>query len=305
MKCRHCKGTSFLPFIDLGAAPPSNAYLSKEDLKGPEKTYPLRVCVCDQCWLTQTEDFANSEELFDENYAYFSSTSSSWLKHAEKYVSDMIERFHLDSQSHVVEIASNDGYLLQYIQKAGIPCIGIEPTASTANESMKKGINVISEFFGESLGLRMAKDGKKADLTIANNVLAHVPDINDFVAGFSQILKDDGVSTFEFPHLVRLVEENQFDTIYHEHFSYISLTAATKIFVANGLTIFDVEELPTHGGSLRIYAQKSNTGIHKITNRLTTLLMLEEKIGVNSALYYSKLQKNSEYDNIYLQSLQL
>ncbi|MFG0267017.1 MAG: methyltransferase domain-containing protein, partial [Rhodopirellula sp. JB055] len=225
MKCRHCHHPLTLPFVDLGSAPPSNAYLTQESLRSPEKWFPLRVLVCDQCWLVQTEDFSNAEELFDSQYAYFSGFSTSWLTHSEKYVHEMIERFSLNPNSHVVEVAANDGYLLQYVQAAGIPCLGIEPTASTAQAAREKGIPIVERFFGVDLATELAAENKQSDLTAANNVLAHVPNINDFVRGFPIILKEDGVSTFEFPHLVKLVQESQFDTIYHEHFSYLSLTA--------------------------------------------------------------------------------
>jgi SAM-dependent methyltransferase len=254
MNCRHCGSPLDLPFVDLGSAPPSNAYLTRQQLSAPEKWYPLRVVTCRQCWLVQTEDYAHHAELFDGDYAYFSSFSASWLAHARSYVDAMVQRLGLDPSTHVVEVASNDGYLLQYLQERGIPCLGIEPTASTARAARAKGLQVREEFFGIALAERLAAEGLQADLTAANNVLAHVPDINDFVAGFARLLKPGGVSTFEFPHLLRLVAECQFDTIYHEHFSYLSLSAVQRIFLANGLTVFDVEELPTHGGSLRVYA---------------------------------------------------
>ena len=260
MKCRHCKAELSLPLVDLGSAPPSNAYLTEHSLHAPEKWFPLRVLVCEQCWLAQTEDFSQAHELFDADYAYFSGFSSSWLAHSERYVSDMAARFGLNSNSHVVEVAANDGYLLQYVLARGIPCTGIEPTASTAAAARAKGIPVVQDFFGKKLADTLVAEGRQADLTAANNVLAHVPDINDFVAGFTRLLKPQGVATFEFPHLLRLIDENQFDTIYHEHFSYLSLTAVERIFAANGLSVFDVEEHPTHGGSLRVFAQRSDSG---------------------------------------------
>jgi SAM-dependent methyltransferase len=276
--------------VDLGRSPPSNAYLSAENLGAPEAVFPLRVLVCRNCWLVQTEDFAGREQLFSADYAYFSSFSKSWLDHSEKYVVEMVERFELNGSSLVVEVAANDGYLLQYVAARGIPCVGIEPTAGTASAARRRGIEIVEEFFGVDLGKRLAASGRQADLTIGNNVLAHVPDINDFVAGFSFLLKADGVATFEFPHLVRLVAENQFDTIYHEHFSYISLTAAARIFAANGLTIFDVEELPTHGGSLRIFAQRSDSGRRARTERLDEMLRMEKRLGVESPNYYASFQ---------------
>ena len=241
MNCRHCGAPVKLVLADLGAAPPSNAYLTAESLQAREKRYPLRVLVCERCWLAQTEDFAQAEELFNADYAYFSSFSSTWLAHAERYVAEMAARLELGSRSHVVEVAANDGYLLQYVAARGIPCTGIEPTRSTAAAARAKGIAVVEDFFGVRLARALAAEGRQADLAVANNVLAHVPDINDFAAGFALLLKPDGVATFEFPHLLRMIEENQFDTIYHEHFSYLSLTAVQRIFAANGLAVFDVE----------------------------------------------------------------
>jgi len=294
MKCRHCSAELKLPFIDLGSAPPSNAYLSADKLNQPETWYPLRVLVCESCWLVQTEDFARFDELFDADYAYFSGFSESWLEHSRKYVADMVERFRLDEKSHVMEIAANDGYLLQYVQERGIPCTGIEPTASTANAARKKGIDIVEAFFGEDLATDLAKRGRRADLTAANNVLAHVPDINDFVKGFAVILKSDGVSTFEFPHLLNLIEKVQFDTIYHEHFSYLSLLAVQSIFRANGLTVFDVEEIPTHGGSLRVYAQRSDTGVRLKSNNVSAILEKEREAGLDCRTGYEGFQKKAE-----------
>lgn len=294
MNCRHCAARLKLELIDLGSSPPSNAYLSAAGLLGPEKTYPLRVMVCEQCWLVQTLDFAQADELFSAEYAYFSSFSTTWLQHAERYVADMVERFHLGRDSHVVEIASNDGYLLQYVKGRGIPCLGIEPTASTARASREKGIETLEEFFGAEVGARLAAAGKQADLMAANNVLAHVPDVNDFLSGFTNLLKSGGVVTFEFPHLLRLIEENQFDTIYHEHFSYLSLTALEKIFRHNGLAMFDVEELPTHGGSLRVFTQRAASGSHAVTDRIAQLLGRESAAGLSSAAGYSGFQSRAE-----------
>ena len=294
MKCRHCRAELKLTFVDLGSAPPSNAYLTIEKLQNPEKWFPLRVLVCEQCWLVQTEDFAQADELFDADYAYFSAFSSSWLAHSERYVSDMAQRFSLNEQSNVVEIAANDGYLLQYVKARGIPCTGIEPTASTAQAARAKGIDIVEEFFGVNLAKQLVADGKQADLTAANNVLAHVPDINDFVAGFNALLKPNGVATFEFPHLLNLIELNQFDTIYHEHFSYLSLTAVQHIFAANGLSVFDVQELPTHGGSLRVFAQRTDTGLQVINDQVRLLLQKEESAGIRTAEYYTGFQGKSE-----------
>jgi len=294
MKCRHCQTELTLPLVDLGSAPPSNAYLTVQTIHAPEKYFPLRVLVCNKCWLVQTEDYAGADELFSADYAYFSSFSTTWLQHAERYVADMAQRFGLDSQSHVVEVAANDGYLLQYAKAREIPCLGIEPTTSTADAARAKGIAIVEEFFGVELANRLVSQGKQADLTAANNVLAHVPDINDFVAGFSILLKPNGVSTFEFPHLLNLITLNQFDTIYHEHYSYLSLTAVNTIFSANGLTVFDVEELPTHGGSLRVYAQRSESGKHAIEKNVASLLSREEKAGITSQSFYANFQTKTD-----------
>ena len=294
MNCRHCGASLSRTLIDLGCAPPSNAYLTSDQLYSPEKTYPLRVTVCDCCWLVQTFDYAQAEALFDSDYAYFSSYSTSWLSHAERYVSGMVESLQLDRGSHVVEVGSNDGYLLQYVQERGIPCTGIEPTASTAAAARKRGIETVEAFFGAELASTLAAQGKQADLMAANNVLAHVPDINDFLQGFSRLLRPDGVATFEFPHLLHLIGETQFDTIYHEHFSYLSLSATARICAANGLTVFDVEELPTHGGSLRVYTQRAETGTRPRTASVERMLALEHEEGVLTPEYYSGFQAKSE-----------
>lgn len=294
MNCRHCGTLLQLTFVDLGSAPPSNAYLTKERLAGPETWYPLRVLVCTACWLVQTEDHTGREELFADDYAYFSSTSAGWLAHSKAYVEEMVCRFDLGADSMVVEVAANDGYLLQYVKAARVPCYGVEPTASTAADARKKGIEIEESFFGANFARRLAAAGRQADLTAANNVLAHVPDINDFVSGFAALLKPQGVSTFEFPHLMKLVAENQFDTIYHEHYSYLSLSAVTRIFAANGLQIFDVEALPTHGGSLRVFAQRADTGLHALTGRVAELLDAEEKAGVKTDAYYEGFQARAE-----------
>jgi len=294
LKCRHCGSELRLPFLDLGSAPPSNAYLTEAGLRAPEVWYPLRLLVCESCWLVQTEDHAGREALFTEDYAYFSSFSTSWLNHAERYVRAMIERFGLNASSRVVEIAANDGYLLQYVQAAGIPCYGIEPTASTAAAARAKGIEIRERFFGISLADELVSADKQADLIAANNVLAHVPEINDFVKGFACLLKPHGVATFEFPHLLRMVQENQFDTAYHEHYSYLSLTTVERIFAHNGLTVFDVEELATHGGSLRIFAQRSDSGQQKVSLSVPALRKIEADAGMNTAVFYSGFQANAE-----------
>lgn len=276
-------------FVDLGFAPPSNAYLRPEDLSCPETHYPLRVNVCDECWLVQTEDYARAEELFSADYAYFSSTSSSWLDHATRYAHMAIERLQLGIDSLVIEIASNDGYLLKNFKAAGIPCLGIEPTASTATAAEALGLPVRREFFGESLGRQLATEGRQADLIVGNNVYAHVPDINDFTHGLAAALKPEGTVTLEFPHLMPLIERTQFDTIYHEHFSYLSLTTVNRIFTMAGLRIWDVEELPTHGGSLRIFGCRTAAPI-AATDRVGELLTREDQFGLTRPETYAAFQ---------------
>lgn len=293
MKCRHCGTPLDHTFLDLGFAPPSNAYLTTDDLSRPETYYPLKVKVCHECWLVQTEDYADAGELFNAEYAYFSSTSTSWLAHAARYAQDMVERLGLDRRSHVIEVASNDGYLLRNFVAKGIPCLGIEPTASTAIAAEKIGIPVLREFFGEALGKRLASEGRQADLIAGNNVYAHVPDINDFTRGLKAALKPGGTITLEFPHLMRLIEQVQFDTVYHEHFSYLSLYTVARIFDSAGLRIFDVDELPTHGGSLRI------SGCHKDDTRTSSesvaaLLRAEENAGMRKLDVYGTFQKRAE-----------
>lgn len=282
MECRHCKKEVDHCLIDLGFSPPSNAYLSKEDLKQAEIHFPLRVYVCHHCWLVQTEDYSSSEEIFNSGYAYFSSTSSSWVAHAKQYVDMITQKLELGENKFVVEIASNDGYLLQHFVQKNIPCLGIEPTKSTATASREKSINTLEKFFTETT----SKNIPQADLIIGNNVFAHVPDINDFTKGLKQTLKPNGTITLEFPHLLNLIQQNQFDTIYHEHFSYLSLYTTSLIFDAVGLKIYDVEQLPTHGGSLRVY------GCHKesskaVTNNVDQVLKLEEEAHLKSIQAYS------------------
>lgn len=294
MRCRHCASELSLTFLDLGSAPPSNAYLTPAALRAPETWYPLRLLVCESCWLVQTEDHAGREALFTDDYAYFSSFSSSWLRHAEAYVNVMRSRFGLGPGSLVSEIAANDGYLLQYVQKAGIPCYGVEPTASTAAAARKLGLEIVERFFGVELASELASQGRQVDLVAANNVLAHVPDINDFVAGFAALLKPQGVASFEFPHLLQMMRENQFDTAYHEHYSYLSLTAVRRIFEANGLAVFDVEELPTHGGSLRVFAQRADGGSHALTGRVAELLQREAEARLTTATGYADFQTRTD-----------
>lgn len=280
--------------MDLGNAPPSNAYLTERTLKAPEKWFPLRVLVCEECWLVQTEEFSNPIEPFDANYAYFSGFSDSWLSHVERYVEGMVARFELGSESHVVEVASNDGYLLQYVLARGIKCTGIEPTASTAAAARAKGIPTVQDFFGTRLARELREQGKQADLIAANNVLAHVPDINDFVRGFEILLAPAGVGTFEFPHLSRLLDGKQFDTIYYEHYSYLSLVAVDRIFAKNGLSIFDVEEHPTHGGSLRVFAQRSHTGQQPRSRAVERLVQREVDSGITTPRHYSSFQRDTD-----------
>ena len=294
MTCRHCGADVRLLLVDLGQAPPSNAYLSERDLANPERRFPLRVLVCERCWLVQTEDFTRADELFNADYAYFSSFSRSWLAHAERYVADVTSRFELGAHSHVVEVAANDGYLLQYFHARGIPCTGIEPTASTGAAARAKGIPIIADFFGSTLADRLAGTGTSADVMVANNVLAHVPDINDFVAGFATLLKPQGIATFEFPHLLTLVTETLFDTIYHEHFSYLSLTTVERVFASRGLDVFDVELLPTHGGSLRVFAQRADAGRHRRSHRVASVLQSESMAGVATAQFYEGFQSRTD-----------
>ena len=294
MKCRHCAADLKFQLIDLGSAPPSNAYLTAISLRRPEKWFPLKVLVCESCWLVQAESYSRASELFNDEYAYFSSFSDAWLEHSKNYVGAMVDRFELNSSSHVVEIASNDGYLLQYVKQRGIPCLGVEPTASTANAARLKGIETVERFFGVELASELVASGKSADLTAANNVLAHVPDINDFVKGFSVLLKPHGVATFEFPHLYQLVTERQFDTIYHEHFSYLSFTTVSEIFQSQGLVVFDVEEIGTHGGSLRVFAQRADTGEHSITDRVRSMARLEADAGMRQRSFYEGFERDAE-----------
>jgi SAM-dependent methyltransferase len=250
-ECRFCAAPVEAVFADLGMSPLANSYLPPERANAMEPFYPLRALVCEKCFLVQLEEFESPDHIFSD-YAYFSSYSSSWLEHSRRYSEQMIERFSLDESSHVVEIASNDGYLLQFFHERQIPVLGIEPAANVAKVALQKGIPTLVEFFGVQTASSLAEESA-ADLLLGNNVLAHVPDLNDFVAGMKVLLKPGGVITMEFPHLMRLVEDNQWDTIYHEHFSYFSFLTVSRVFEAHGLRLFDVEELPTHGGSLRIY----------------------------------------------------
>jgi len=289
MKCRHCFSELTHIFLDLGFAPPSNAYLTRDSLKTPEKYYPLRVMVCDHCWLVQTEDYAQTDELFNSEYAYFSSTSTSWLDHAKCYAEKMIVDLELNEKSLVIEVASNDGYLLKNFLDKKIPCLGIEPTASTAKVAEGLGIPVIREFFGEQLGVTLVEEGRQADLIAGNNVYAHVPDINDFTRGLKLALKPGGIITLEFPHILRLIEFNQFDTIYHEHFSYLSLYTVSKIFESVGLRVWNVEEIPSHGGSLRIYGCH-DSDVRKTLPVIQEILKQEKEQGLQDLLVYKRFQ---------------
>lgn len=289
MKCRSCGSNLSLQVIDLGTAPASNAYIPPDRLDQVESWIPLKVLVCDQCWLVQTQDFSAPDSLFTDEYAYFSSYSTTWLAHASAYVEEMVDRFKLDVESCVVEIAANDGYLLQYVKARGIPCLGIEPTHSTAQAARDKGLEVRETFFGEQVATLLREEGWAADLMVANNVLAHVPDLNDFLRGFARLLKPTGVATFEFPHLLKLMAGKQFDTLYHEHYSYISLTALTHACERNGLCIFDVAELNTHGGSLRVFVQRNDSPARQITSAVGELLDTEHDAGIATMEYYETL----------------
>jgi SAM-dependent methyltransferase len=293
MKCRHCQTELQDTFIDLGFSPPSNAYLKAEDLRRPETYYPLKVMVCRQCWLVQTEDYTHYDQLFDTEYAYFSSTSTTWLEHAARYVDMIAARLALGAKSLVVELAANDGYLLQYVQQKGIPCLGVEPTKSTADAARAKGIPIVEEFFGVALGKRLRESHGAADLIAANNVLAHVPDINDFVGGMAALLAPQGTVTVECPHLLNLIAQSQFDTIYHEHFSYLSLVAVERVMRSQGLRVYDVEELPTHGGSLRIYACHIDAGI-QATPAVAAMLAREREFGLEDIGAYAGFQHKAE-----------
>ena len=292
MNCRHCDTLLSLPFVDLGFAPPSNAYLSYLDLTRPEKYYPLKVMVCENCWLVQTEDYTEADDLFTSDYAYFSSTSTSWLQHAKQYTDAMTERLHLNQQSLVIEVAANDGYLLKNFVAKKIPCIGIEPTDSTADAAEALGIPVLRQFFGESPSQKLVAQGKQADLIAGNNVYAHVPDINDFTEGLKNTLKPSGTITLEFPHLLNLIQLNQFDTIYHEHFSYLSLITVSQIFSKYGLRIYDVEQLSTHGGSLRVFGCHEESKILH-TASIDRVLKEETEAGLTSFSTYSQFQSRA------------
>jgi len=294
MNCRFCGKTLTHEFIDLVNAPPSNAFLIKDQLNEPEVFYPLKLFVCDSCFLVQIDEYKKSSDIFNSGYVYFSSFSRTWLEHAKQYTDMMIEKYGYDQNSLIIEIASNDGYLLQYFKEREIPSLGIEPAEGPAVEAKKKGIETIVDFFGGRLAKSLADQGKKADLLIGNNVLAHVPNLHDFVAGLKIALKPSGIITMEFPHLMQLVDNCQFDTIYHEHFSYLSFTTIQSIFNHHGLELFDVEERPTHGGSLRVFAQHSETGKHPRSARVDELLQNEAQAGMFTVDYYAGFQARAD-----------
>ncbi len=284
--CRFCRRDLTHIFVDLGMSPLANSYLRREDLRGMEPHYPLEVFVCEGCYLVQLPVYQTPEDIF-QDYAYFSSYSDSWLRHAKAYTDLMVSRFGYGPGSQVIEIASNDGYLLQYFREKSIPVLGIEPAHNVAQAALQAGIPTVVKYFGTRTARELSAEGKRADLLVGNNVLAHVPELNDFVEGLGIILKEQGVITLEFPHLLRLMEENQFDTIYHEHFSYFSFTTVEQVFADHGLTLFDVEELPTHGGSLRIYGRHHDDQTKPIGERVGRLKAREQAAGISRLDYYS------------------
>lgn len=293
MQCRFCKSPLNNVFIDLVNSPASNSFLTPEQLNEPEVFFPLKVYTCEKCFLVQVDEYKKSDAIFDSSYVYFSSFSTSWLQHAKQYTGMMIDRFGYNDQSLVIEIASNDGYLLQYFKERNVPVLGIEPTANTAEAAKEKGIESVVDFFGVLLAKELVAKNIKADLLLGNNVLAHVPDIVDFVSGMKIILAEKGVITMEFPHLVQLVDNGQFDTIYHEHFSYLSFYTVKQIFEAQGLEMFDVEEIPTHGGSLRIFAKHAGDDSKPVTPNVAALLKKEKDKGIDTPAYYNNFQEKA------------
>ncbi len=293
MNCRFCKTPLHHVFIDLINSPASNSFLTKDQLNEPEIFYPLKVYTCDNCFLVQVDEYKKLDSIFSNDYVYFSSFSTSWLAHSKEYTDKMTKRFLLNGNSKVIEIASNDGYLLQYFKEKNIPVLGIEPASNTAKVALEKGIETVVDFFGIGLANKLVTKGIKADLLLGNNVLAHVPDIVEFVGGMKIILKDEGIITMEFPQLLQLIEHNQFDTIYHEHFSYLSLYTVRQIFESAGLKIFDVEELTTHGGSLRIYATHGKNYKQTISDNVEALLQKEISKGINDLEYYNNFQQKA------------
>ena len=294
MNCRFCNAKLEDVFVDLGHAPPSNSFLNKEELKTGETYYPLKVYVCDECKLVQLDEFKKAKDIFSEEYVYFSSISKSWLEHSKNYTNKMINDFGINQDSLVIEVASNDGYLLQFFKERNVNVLGIEPTESTAKVSREKNIETVTKFFGKSLASELVDENIKADLLLGNNVLAHVPDINDFVKGIKIILKSDGIVTMEFPHLLQLVKQNQFDTIYHEHFSYLSFTSVLEIFKKQGLELFHVEELSTHGGSIRVFGKHIEDLSKEIRESVDQILQKEDEAGMNKMSYYKGFQSRVE-----------
>ncbi|MHA1724318.1 MAG: methyltransferase domain-containing protein [Promethearchaeota archaeon] len=304
MNCRFCNTKLDFEFIDLINSPPSNSFLTKDQLNEPEKFYPLKLLLCTKCLLVQIDEYKKSNEIFNENYLYYSSFSKIWLDHAKNYVDLVLNRFKLNKDSYVIEIGSNDGYLLQYFQKLDIPCLGIEPSSNTAKIAIEKGIKVIEDYFSVSLAKKLVEQNLKADLIVGNNVLAQIPKINDFIQGLKILLKEKGIITMEFPHIMQLIENNQFDTIYHEHFSYFSFITIKKIFKYYGFEIFDVEELQTHGGSLRIYAKHQEDQSKRISDNVKNLYNKEFSKKMNSIKYYMNFQeKIDKIKNNFLQFL--
>ena len=293
MQCRFCKTELSQVFIDLFNSPASNSFLNAAQLNEPEIFFPLKVYTCEQCFLVQVDEYKKSDAIFDSNYVYFSSYSTSWLEHAKKYTEMMIKRFNYNEESLVIEVASNDGYLLQYFHQNNVPVLGIEPTANTAEAAKAKGVDSIVDFFGVKLAKELVQKNIKADLLLGNNVLAHVPDIMDFVGGMKLILKETGVVTMEFPHLMQLVDNHQFDTIYHEHFSYLSFHTVKQIFESQGLEMFDVEQIPTHGGSLRIFAKHLGDISKEINYNVQKLIDLEHAKGLDGLEYYNGFQEKA------------
>ena len=294
MNCRFCNTPLHFEFLDLVNSPPSNSFLSIDQLNEPEVFFPLRVWVCDNCFLVQIDEYEKSSAIFNNDYVYFSSFSTSWLNHAKKYCEEVVKRLSLNEDSKVIEIASNDGYLLQFFLEKKIPVLGIEPTKNTASIAIEKGIETVTDFFGTVLAEDLTKKGIQADLLIGNNVLAHVPNINDFVAGMKRILSLKGTITLEFPHLIQMINKCQFDTIYHEHFSYLSLYTVQKIFFQQKLEIYDVDEISTHGGSLRIYVKHLDDTSKQVSSKVSYLISQEKLNGVDTLAYYTGFIKKVE-----------
>jgi SAM-dependent methyltransferase len=294
MNCRFCQNKLKYEFVDLGFSPPSNSFLIREELNEPEVFFPLKIMVCEECFLVQIDEFAKHEDIFNSDYVYFSSFSTSWLAHSKAYTEMMIKRFSYDHNSKVIEIASNDGYLLQFFKDQGVSVLGIEPTPNTAAAAKEKGIESIIDFFGVRLAEVLVNQGTKADLLLGNNVLAHVPDINDFVSGLKILLNPKGVITIEFPHILQMIHKNQFDTIYHEHFSYLSFSVVQRVFNKHGLVMFDVEEISTHGGSLRVFAKHAENESQPVSERVEEVLLKEVAFGINEISTYQSYQESSE-----------